>query len=125
MKRHEYRIKLMSVIYQHLLLKKDFLELIQDNLEDVPVDEYFKQIVNYYRKNFSTLVEEIKPLLRKWDFSRLNYVGQAILLLSVIEIKLAKEDKAVVINEAVELSKEYCDDEDYKYINAVLDRYES
>lgn len=124
MNRHEYRVKLMSVIYQHLLLKKDFLELVKVNLSDVPVDEYFKNIINFYRKNYETLIDEVKPLLRKWDFSRLNYVGQAILLIALVEVKLKKEEKAIIINEAVILSKDYCDSEDYKYINAVIDNYE-
>ncbi len=38
------------------------------------------------------------------------------------EILVDKTPKTVVINEAIELSKKYCDDDSYKLINGVLDR---
>ncbi len=42
----------------------------------------------------------------------------AILLVAVDELQT--ENKSVVINEAVELTKKYCDDDSYKFINGIL-----
>lgn len=58
---------------------------------------------------------------KSWTFERLSLVDQAILITSYIQVKDGSVDKNIVINEAVELAKEYSDDESYKYINGVLD----
>ncbi|MDY6062534.1 MAG: transcription antitermination factor NusB [Erysipelotrichaceae bacterium] len=123
MNRHEYRIKVVEIVYQHLLLKKTFNELARINLKDIPVDDYFKKIINYCRRNIDNMIIEISPLLNKWEFDRLNFVSQAILLVACSEIKLAVEDKAVIIDEAIEIAKTYSDEDDYKFINGVLDSY--
>lgn len=59
-----------------------------------------------------------------WKFDRLSFVEQAILILSYIQLK-AGLDERVVINEAIELAKEYCDENSYKFINGVLDGLKS
>ncbi len=123
MNRREYRIKLIEIIYQNLLLKKDFNILIQDNLAEIPVDIYFKKILSYIIKNKNSIITEINPFLNKWEFDRLNYVVQAILVLAISEFKHSKNDNAIIINEAVELTKIYCSDDDYKFVNALLDNY--
>ena len=119
MNRREYRIKLIEIIYQNLLLKKDFNILIQDNLAEIPVDIYFKKILSYIIKNKNSIITEIN----QWEFDRLNYVVQAILVLAISEFKHSKNDNAIIINEAVELTKIYCSDDDYKFVNALLDNY--
>ena len=53
---------------------------------------------------------------------RVNYIDQAILLVATSEILTAKVDRAVAIDEAVNIAKEYSDDESFKYINGVLDQ---
>ena len=52
----------------------------------------------------------------------MNYIDQAILLVATSEILTAKVDRAVAIDEAVNIAKEYSDDESFKYINGVLDQ---
>jgi transcription antitermination factor NusB len=69
------------------------------------------------------IVALIQPKLNKWTFSRLNTLAQALLLEAVSECKYAGEtSKAVAISCAVDLAKKYLDAQDYKYINAVLDK---
>ena len=41
--------------------------------------------------------------------------------IAVSEINLNINEKAIIIDEAVILTKKYCDEEAYKYINGVLD----
>ena len=58
----------------------------------------------------------------KWKFDRLNRLNQAILLLSLAHYYgVGEVEKAVVINVAVSLAKKYLDDNDYKFVNAILD----
>ena len=64
----------------------------------------------------------INKNLKDWSFDRLGYIEQAILLLATHEITAGEVQKPVVINEAVEFAKKYCDEDSYKFINGVLDR---
>lgn len=118
--RHESRQKLIFVLYQHLLLHKDIDVCFVDNFTDED-DEFSFNIIEDIKINKDNYIDEISKYLNKWSFDRLNLIEQAILLESVSEYKLALNDKAVIINEAVIFAKEYCDDESYKYINGVLD----
>ena len=46
---------------------------------------------------------------------------QAILLLALSELEQGIQDKTVIVNEAIELTKAYGEDDSYKLINGVLD----
>ena len=50
-----------------------------------------------------------------------SYIDQAILLVGTSEYNLNKDNKKIIIDEAVRIAKEYSDDDSYKYINGVLD----
>lgn len=57
-----------------------------------------------------------------WHFDRLGLIDKAILVSASIEINNTKQDKRIIINEALELAKEYSEDDAYKFINRVLDQ---
>lgn len=118
--RHEYRERLMFVLYQHLLLQKDINECFENTFEDDDND-FIVNIINDLNINEQSYIEEISRYLKNWTFDRLNFVEQAILLIATSELKLGLNDKSVIIDEAVILCKEYCDESSYKYINGVLD----
>ena len=118
--RHGYREKIIFVLYRHLLLHKDLRQCYEEDLE-TEKDAFTDQIIEDIVINKEKYIAEISQYLVKWTFDRLNLVEQAILLETVSEMKQKLNDRAVVINEAVIFSKEYCDDESYKYINGVLD----
>lgn len=56
-----------------------------------------------------------------WSLERLGMVERAILRLAVYEILFTDMDNPVVINEAVELTKNLADDKAPKLINGVLE----
>lgn len=121
MNRHEARIFLMETVYQHRLLKNDLLTTFKANHEDEVFDDFINQILDDIQNKEENYIEEITSHLKKWSFDRLNLVDQAILLVSVSELKLGLNDKAVIINEALKISKKYSDPDNYRYINGVLD----
>lgn len=87
-------------------------------------DELFVLLVKEMN-NVDKYINDIDNQLSKsWKFERLSYVEQAILILSYIQLR-AGIDHRIVINEAVELAKEYCDEKSYKFINGVLDGLQS
>ena len=60
-------------------------------------------------------------LKQGWEFNRLGKMEQSILLLALAELEQSIQDKAIIVNEAVDLAKLYADDDSYKLINGVLD----
>ena len=119
--RHETREKIVFALYQHLLLSKDINECFNDNFENEEPDEFVDKIRDDLIINKTNYIYEIGQFLVKWTFDRLNLVEQAILLQAVSEIKSNLNEAPVVIDEAIILTKQYCDEESYKYINGVLD----
>lgn len=120
--RHEIRERIIFALYQHLLLKHDLNTCFENNFIDEELNDYIRDIRIDLISNKDNYIQEISQYLVKWTFDRLNLVEQAILLESISEIKLQLNDKAIVIDEAVIFTKEYCDDNAYKYINGVLDK---
>ncbi len=57
---------------------------------------------------------------KNWDLSKLFLVDLAILLISVWELKNSETPPKVIVDEAVELSKEFGGDETSKFVNGVL-----
>ena len=112
--------KIIFVLDQQLLLHKDLRQCYEDGFE-TEKDAFSDQIIEDIVVNKEDYIAEISQYLVNWTFDRLNLVEQAILLETVSEMKQKLNDRAVVINEAVIFSKEYCDDESYRYINGVLD----
>lgn len=118
--RHETREQIIFALYQHLLLSKSISACFVDNFEDNN-DQFIESIMLDLIDNEKAYIDEISLYLNKWTFDRLNLVEQAILLETVSEIKQGLNEKAVIIDEAVIITKTYCDDESYKFINGVLD----
>ena len=119
--RHEYRERIMNSLYQHLLLNKDLEVCFINNISIEDEDDYYLIIKNDLLKNENIYISEISKYLNNWTFDRLDYIEQSILLLAISELKQNINDKAVVIDEAVNLAKKYCGADAYKYINGVLD----
>ena len=64
-------------------------------------------------------------LSSSWTMERINKVSLAILRTSTYEIKFqAGPNPKIVIDEAVNIAKEYGSDDSYKFINAILDKIE-
>lgn len=75
-------------------------------------------------ENISTIDELIKThLSANWNFDRLNKVTLAILRISIYSLVYQKDiASSIVIDEAIDLAKEFGDSDSFKFINAMLDR---
>ncbi len=88
---------------------------------EIEMDEFCRSIVEAYDDNTEFIDESIKNNLRGWKFDRLSKVSVAVLRLAIAELYFAGDNPSgVVINEAVELAKQYGDDNDYQFVNGVL-----
>ncbi len=117
------RRRLMVVIYQALCVGTSIDEAIKDQFHQ-PLDQcspFVKEIVEDIDANMEHYIRIINERLNGYTFQRLGYVEQSILLVALSEMAIHSADKAVIINEAVELSKTYCDEKAHKLVNGVLD----
>lgn len=121
--RHKLREIAMTSLYQHFLLDKDIKECVYDNTDSNEIDPFLYTVTMDAIQYKDVYIEKIDAALRDdWTFERLGYVEKAILLMACCELDLETAPKAIVIDEAVTLSKKYCDEETYRLINGVLDR---
>lgn len=123
--RSELRKKCMVILYQidlHKTLKTPYEidELIQDNLEIE--NEFVKEIIYGVTTHQEELDIQANKYVKDWTIERIDKTGAAILRMAIYELKFTKTPPIVIINEAIELAKEYSDDSVRKIINAVLDK---
>lgn len=123
--RSELREKIMTILYQIDLYKKNNIDYDIDNVikENVAVDNEFVKDIVYGVVTYMDVLDKIaNNYLNNWSIDRLDAEGKAILRMSIYELKYMDTPDLVVINEAVELAKKYSDDAVRKMINAVLDK---
>ncbi|MDE5617376.1 MAG: transcription antitermination protein NusB [Ureaplasma sp.] len=118
------RVRSMQFIYSELILNNKF-EIAKSIMyrDYLIVGANFLELLEYFITNKKKIINDISAYLDKtWNFERLNYVDQAILILGYIENKLWKNDKSIIIDQAVITAKNYSDNDNYKYINAILNK---
>ncbi len=83
---------------------------------------YPKLLIGGTIEHIQEVDEQIRTHLTNWDFDRLNKADLAILRISVYSLLFQKDlHPSIVIDEAVDISKEFSSDESYRFVNAILD----
>lgn len=82
---------------------------------------YIKDKINAIIDNRSVIDDKIKECCEGWNLNRIGKAEIAIMRIAVYEIMFEESiSESVAINEAVELSKIYCEDNAKGFVNAVL-----
>ncbi|WP_459902697.1 transcription antitermination factor NusB [Campylobacter concisus] len=123
--RHQVRQAVVSLLYSNEInpvttaFEEEFLEEKKiRNERKHEAQQTFKEVL----ANKEKLDEILKPYLKDGDFGKVGATELAILRLGLYEMKFSQTDKAVIINEAIELAKELGSDQAPKFINGVLDK---
>ena len=123
--RHQVRQAIVSLLYSNEInpvtteFEEEFLEEKKiRNERKNEAQQTFKEVL----ANKEKLDEILKPHLKDGDLSKVGATELAILRLGLYEMKFSQTDKAVIINEAIELAKELGSDQAPKFINGVLDK---
>ena len=83
---------------------------------------YFTRLLHGIVENCAVLDETVTPFLDR-DLKDLNPVELAILRFAVYELKFCLDiPYKVIINEALEVTKNFGSTEGFKYVNGVLDK---
>lgn len=125
-KRHQSRAFAIQAIFQWCFSQDSIEQLLQEFIADHLREEndfdlnYFRELVFGTLKNCNAIDESLTPFLDR-PISQLNPVELSVLRLAVFELQCQPAvPHAVVMNEAIELAKEYGSADGYKFVNGVL-----
>ena len=123
--RTQARESVVGLLYAYDLGNSEISKFSDIVLEDKKIRNKQKDFaIGLFEGTMSNLEDIDKIIsehLKKRDIDEVGKVEKAILRLSVFEIAFNKLDKAIVINEAIELSKRLASDNAPKFINGLLD----
>ncbi|NLW51777.1 MAG: transcription antitermination factor NusB [Tissierellia bacterium] len=120
MNRSSQRQWIIKIIFQMDFNEESNIDevLINHELENEP---FIRESVVSILENQEQIDSLISDNLTSWTIDRLPKIEKAILRTSVNEFIIQKSVPVQVsINEAVEIAKQYSDQDSYKFINGVL-----
>lgn len=124
MSRKEARVQAFQTLFQLEIKNTELsineaIDFIKDEHEDLDFD-FINWLVTGVKDHEPTLDKTIEPHLKDWSISRLLKTDRIILRMASFELLHSETPEKVIINEAVELAKQFSDDDHYKFINGVL-----
>ena len=126
-KRHLSRIAVMQVLFEQELHSTD-----EDTCLDRNIDELIKECGDVDKEFAISLLhgviekqDDLKKIIQKdapnWPLDQMDPISRVILLISTYEIRYGNDaPPAVVMNEAIDIAKEYGTAERGKFVNGVL-----
>lgn len=124
--RTQARESVIGLLYAYDLGNEGIRKFVDEILEDKKIrnkqKEFALDLFNGVIENIEDIDQEIISHLKQGGIKDIGSVEKSILRLAIYEIKVKALDKAIVINEAIELSKKLASDGAPKFINGVLDK---
>ncbi len=120
------RIAAMQTVFELQAREVDSQASIKRNIEGIggvaAVDADFStSLVEGVRKQWEAIKESIQTYAPQWSWERMDAITRSILLIGAYELLFCKDvPPAVVMNEAIDISKEYGTAESAKFVNGVL-----
>jgi N utilization substance protein B len=84
-------------------------------------DRFMEELARGTVANAKSIDEHIEAKSEHWRLSRMAVVDRNILRLAIYELKQNAVPAPVVIDEAIELARQFSNDESVSFINGVLD----
>lgn len=131
MGRHEQREQIFKLLFRaDFYATEDMAEQVELFFQDDEI-VFSEKEINYITEKFNAVYEKLPEIDQKinenakgWEVSRIGKVELTIIRLGIFEILFDEEIPAgVAINEAVEISKLYGQDNSSAFINAILAKF--
>jgi len=123
--RQQARMAVVSLLYAYDLGNGNTSEHSSEILEEKKIrnkqKDFALTLYEGVMEHLESVDKAITTHLKDWDFERLGAIERATLRLAAYEILFSELDSAVVINEAVEITKAFGTEQSPKFINGVLD----
>lgn len=120
----QIRELIIFFIYRQLLLNKNYDQSIQELIDqsNVIFDEQTIRKITSILQLKEELIKIINPKTKdNWNFNKFSNLEKSILIVCTYEITYQKIPKAIIIDQAIKISKKYLLDNEYKYINGILE----
>lgn len=119
------RINLMNAIYQIDINNAKDIESLDAYITSLEISDANKEKLKAraasYLDNIDKIDDILRSVLKEARLERLSYIDRALLRLAIFEIDIEETIAyQIIINDIVELAKDYSADNSYKFINAVL-----
>lgn len=125
LKRRDLRIAVMQVLYAHEISKDPIDKVKKDLLPEIGEEEssdFVNQLIDLVLKNEETLDKMILEKVVNWELERMALIDKIVLRMGVTELLYFPEiPPKVSINEAIDISKDYCTRNSGKFVNGILD----
>lgn len=89
------------------------------------MSDFQEEIVEGVQQHQSDLDEALSEHLTDWRIDRVHPIERVLLRMGAYEIFHTSINKAIVINEAVELAKQYGHDSTASFVNGILDNLDA
>lgn len=128
MGRRKARETAFKVLYQVDLVNADPMEAYQNLLEESDLKQekdrdFCKALINGCISRMEAIDRIISNYARDWNIERMPVIDRNIMRMALYEMLYEEgSQKAIVIDEAVEMAKKYCDASSSSFINALLDK---
>ena len=132
--RHRSRTRALQVLFEWDMRKEPVDRAIAHYYDTLHVDEeiggtaerlkpdaFMERLVRGTVDNATQIDRQIQDKAENWRLSRMAVVDRNILRLAVFEMSLNALPAAVVIDEAIELARQFSNDEAVSFINGLLD----
>ena len=127
MKRTEAREEAFKLLYSLQIMTEKNIEeqvkifLDENEINDQEAIKYISNIIEGTNKENDKIEALISENIKDdWNIKRISKIDLALLKLGIFEIVYSKLPYKVVINEVVELSKKYGDNNSKSFVNGVL-----
>ncbi|WP_346746957.1 transcription antitermination factor NusB [uncultured Campylobacter sp.] len=122
--RHQVRQAVVSLLYAREMGSCGE-EFVEEFLEEKKIRNDQRSLALSLFHGILEHADELDGLLnarlKEWKINEIGSIERAVLRLGAYEMKFTPTDKAVIINEGIELGKELGGDSAPKFINGVLD----
>lgn len=120
------REELFKIVFEAEILNKDIKDIYvlysqrEDALKTQSELEFLENYIAGISENIILIKDEIKNNMENWELKRIGNIERSLLIISTYEILKENIATEIIVNEAVELAKEYGDIKAYEFINGVL-----
>ena len=128
--RHLGRIVILQSLFEHDFRNEvdpnyDLHEVITRNIaqyeKSLDDTEFVEEVIKSVIKKQKELDDILGPLAPEWPVDQIARIDKLILRIALYELRFGKNaPPKVIINEAVELAKEFGGDNSSKFVNGVL-----
>ena len=139
MSRHRARQKALEILFSREFHGKDDIQYQEDEIlnsvngtddEDTPVvqdeENYCDYLVTTTTEHMNEFDQIIQSLAKGWDVSQMNRADKNVMRTALCELLYPKDADmadAVILNEAIELAKEFSGHKSSRFVNGILGTY--